>query len=78
MGHGASGRVRHGPSTSAPHKRLTLQTRLTGCALILPPDRFDDLTLLLPSGKTAAAVLTSRSWDTYTRSDLYVEPDTLG
>ena len=61
-----------------PHKRLTLQTRLTGCALILPPDRFDDLTLLLPSGKTAAAVLTSRSWDTYTRSDLYVEPDTLG
>lgn len=62
----------------APHKRLTLQTRMAGCALILPPDRFDDLSLLLPTGKTAKAVLTSRSWDTYTRSDLYVEPIALG
>lgn len=61
-----------------PHKRTILQDRLKGCALILPPDRFDDLSLLLPTGKTAEAVLTSRSWDTYTRSDLYVEPATLG
>jgi hypothetical protein len=61
-----------------PHKRVTLQTRLTGCALIVPADRFDDLSLLLPSGKTAEAALTSRSWDTYTRSDLYAEPDPLG
>lgn len=62
----------------APQKRLVLQTRLSSCALILPADRFDDLTLLLPSGKTVAAALTSRSWDTYTRSDLYAEPATLG
>lgn len=61
-----------------PHKRLTLQTRLQGCALILPADRFDDLALLLPAGKTVAAALSSRSWNTYTRSDLYVEPDPLG
>lgn len=61
-----------------PHKRSTLINRLTGCALILPADRFDDLTLLLPTGKTVGAVLTSRSWDTYTRSDLYVELDSLG
>ncbi len=61
-----------------PHKRSTLQTRLTGCVLIVPADRFDDLSLLLPSGKTAEAALTSRSWDTYTRSDLYAEPDSLG
>lgn len=62
----------------SPQKRSTLQARLTGCALILPADRFEDLTLLLPSGKTAAAVLTSRSWDTYTRSDFYAEPHPLG
>ncbi|MBX6415424.1 conjugal transfer protein TraT, partial [Pseudomonas syringae pv. tomato] len=62
----------------APHKRLTLQTRLEGCALILPADMFADLTLLLPTGKTVAGALSSRSWDTYTRSDFYAELDPLG
>ncbi|WP_117144359.1 conjugal transfer protein TraT [Pseudomonas coronafaciens] len=62
----------------APHKRLALQTRLEGCALILPADMFADLTLLLPTGKTVASALTSHSWDTYTRSDFYAEPDPLG
>lgn len=61
-----------------PQKRVTLQTRLKDCALLLPMDLFDDFALLLPAGKTIEAALTSRSWDTYTRSDLYVEPDTLG
>lgn len=55
-----------------PQKRLKLQTRLSGCALILPPDAFDDLSLLLPAGKTVEGALTSHSWATYTRSDLYV------
>ncbi|MDY7563408.1 conjugal transfer protein TraT [Pseudomonas sp. 5S4] len=62
----------------APHKRLKLQTRLAGCALILPVDVFDDLSLLLPAGKTVEAALTPRSWGTYTRSDLYAETNTLG
>jgi len=59
-------------------KRMQLQARLSGCALILPADMFDDLSLLLPAGKTAQSALNSYSWDTYTRSDLYVEPRTLG
>jgi hypothetical protein len=59
-------------------KRMQLQARLGGCALILPADMFDDLSLLLPAGKTAQSALNSYSWDTYTRSDLYVEPRTLG
>jgi len=62
----------------APQKRLKLQTRLAGCALILPADVFDDLSLLLPAGKTVEAALTPRSWNTYTRSDLYAELNTLG
>jgi len=57
-----------------PMRRGTLQARLAGCALILPHDAIDDISLLLPEGKSAAAVLGSRSWATYTRSDLYVEP----
>lgn len=61
-----------------PHKRSTLQKRLAGCALILPADMFENLALLLPTGKTVAAALASPSWDTYTRSDLYAEPDPLG
>lgn len=61
-----------------PHRRAQLQDRLHGCVLILPADRFNDLSLLLPAGKTVRAVLTSYSWDTYTRSDLYAEPCTLG
>lgn len=61
----------------APHKRLTLQTRLAGCALILPQDVFDDLSLLLPAGKTIQTALIPQSWGTYTRSNLYVEPDPL-
>lgn len=55
-----------------PFKRSHLQARLTGCVLMLPADMFDDLTLLLPSHKTVQSVLSSRSWTTYTRSDLYV------
>ncbi|WP_243845206.1 conjugal transfer protein TraT [Pseudomonas syringae group genomosp. 3] len=55
-----------------PNKRGQLQARLTGCVLIVPADMFDDLTLLLPSDKTVQSVLSSRSWGTYTRSDLYV------
>jgi hypothetical protein len=55
-----------------PFKRSQLQTRLAGCVLILPSDLFDDLTLLLPEGKTAKSVLSSYSWATYSRSDLYV------
>lgn len=61
-----------------PHKRSTLQNRLAGCSLILPADMFENLALLLPIGKTVAAALASRSWDTYTRSDLYAEPNPLG
>ncbi|WP_247868545.1 MULTISPECIES: conjugal transfer protein TraT [unclassified Pseudomonas] len=62
-----------------PHKRHELHRRLTGCALILPADVFeDDLSLLLPTGKTVESALTSRSWTTYTRSDLYVERVPLG
>lgn len=60
-----------------PHQRSRLQARLSACALIVPADRFDDLTLLLPAGKTVAAALASPSWNTYTRSDLYVEHDPL-
>lgn len=55
-----------------PSKRAQLQTRLTGCVLMLPADMFDDLSLLLPEGKTVQSVLSSHSWATYTRSDLYV------
>jgi hypothetical protein len=55
-----------------PFKRNQLQARLTGCVLMLPADMFDDLSLLLPSHKTVQSVLSSRSWATYTRSDLYV------
>lgn len=55
-----------------PFKRSQLQAQLTGCVLMLPADMFDDLTLLLPSHKTVQSVLSSRSWATYTRSDMYV------
>lgn len=55
-----------------PMKRGSLQARLSGCALILPHDAIDDISLLLPAGKSVAAVLRSRSWDKYIRSDLYV------
>ncbi|MEX6666887.1 conjugal transfer protein TraT [Pseudomonas sp. W2-17] len=55
-----------------PFKRSQLQAQLTGCVLMLPADMFDDLTLLLPSHKTVQSVLSTRSWATYTRSDLYV------
>lgn len=55
------------PSTFA-----QLRSRLTGCVLMLPADMFDDLSLLLPAGKSVQSVLRSHSWATYTRSDLYV------
>jgi len=55
-----------------PSKLAHLRDRLTGCVLMLPADMFDDLSLLLPEGKTVQSVLSSHSWATYTRSDLYV------
>lgn len=55
-----------------PFKRAQLQDRLTGCVLMLPADMFDDLSLLLPQSKTVHSVLSSHSWGTYSRSDLYV------
>lgn len=60
-----------------PSKRADLQRRLSGCALILPPDAIEDLSLQLPTGKSVAAVLASRSWNTYTGSDLYVETSAM-
>lgn len=60
-----------------PVKRSQLQQRLAGCVLMLPADMFSDFSLLLPAGRTVESALTSYSWDTYTRSDLYVEPCTL-
>lgn len=61
-----------------PTKRLKLKERLAGCALILPADVFPDLSLLLPAAKSVNAALTPHSWGTYVRSDLYVEPHSLG
>ncbi|MBX8493186.1 conjugal transfer protein TraT [Pseudomonas cichorii] len=55
-----------------PVKRTQLQARLTGCVLMIPADMFDDLSLLLPEAKTVKSALSSHSWATYTRSDLYV------
>ena len=55
-----------------PYKRSQLQARLSGCVLMLPADMFDDLNLLLPSGNTVQAALSSQHWDAYIRSDLYV------
>ncbi|MEN3262528.1 conjugal transfer protein [Sodalis endosymbiont of Spalangia cameroni] len=57
-----------------PSRRPRLQHRLDGCVPLFPPAVFDDLTLLLPAGKTAAQALTSWSFPRYCRSDLYVEP----
>lgn len=58
----------------SPSKRLNMQQRLEGCVLILPPDVFDDLTLLLPVGRTADSAIHTPCWATYTRSDLYAKP----
>lgn len=58
----------------SPAKRRLMQQRLEGCALILPPDVFSDLTLLLPLGRTAANAVHTPAWSTYTRSDLYAKP----
>lgn len=55
-----------------PFKRSQLQAHLSGCVLILPADMFEDLSLLLPKGKTVQSVLSSYSWATYIWSDLYV------
>lgn len=67
-----AGEFAHAMKRLPPFKRSQLQARLSGCVLMLPADMFDDLSLLLPEGKTAAQVLKSYSWGTYTRSDLYV------
>lgn len=57
-----------------PSGRAQLQQRLEGCVLILPPDVFTDLTLLLPLGRTAENAVHTPAWTTYTRSDLYAKP----
>lgn len=79
---GAWGTARVGEFAAAmlrlpPVKRARLQERLVGCVPVFPPDVFDDLSLLLPEGKTAAQALTTWSFPTYRRSDLYAEPDPL-
>lgn len=58
----------------SPGRLKLMQKRLEGCVLILPPDIFEDLTLLLPLGRTAENALHTPSWGTYTRSDLYAKP----
>lgn len=67
-----AGEFAHAMKRLTPSKREQLQIRLTGCVLILPADMFEDLSLLLPTGKTVSSVLASYSWGTYTRSDMYV------
>lgn len=57
-----------------PVKRAQMQHRLEGCVLILPADVFNDLTLLLPLGRTADSAVHTPAWATYTRSDLYAKP----
>ncbi|MDK9605880.1 conjugal transfer protein [Lelliottia wanjuensis] len=58
----------------SPAKRDLMQQRLEGCVLILPPDAFSDLTLLLPIGRTAENAVHTPSWGSYSRSDLYAKP----
>ncbi|WP_241509647.1 hypothetical protein [Pseudomonas ovata] len=69
-----AGEIAHALKRLSPGKRNQLQQRLAGCVLMLPADMFSDLSLLLPANRTVESVLTSYSWATYTRSDLYVEP----
>ncbi|MEN4559503.1 conjugal transfer protein [Pantoea agglomerans] len=57
-----------------PVRRAQMQQRLEGCLLILPPDVFSDLTLLLPLGRTAESAVNTPAWNTYIRSDLYAKP----
>lgn len=57
-----------------PARRAQMQQRLEGCLLILPPDVFSDLTLLLPLGRTAENAVNTPAWNTYSRSDLYAKP----
>lgn len=79
MGTARAGEMAQAMRRLQPSKRSQLRTRLTGCALILPADVFEnDLSLLLPAGKTVAAALNSHSWATYTRSDLYAERNPVG
>lgn len=61
-------------SRISPPRLKLMQQRLEGCVLILPPDVFSDLTLLLPVGRTAANAMRTPSWNTYSRSDLYAKP----
>ncbi|PWK94561.1 hypothetical protein C7431_11055 [Pantoea allii] len=62
-----------------PARRRELQQRLEGCVLILPPDVFaEDLTLLLPVGRSVETALHTPAWQTYSRSTLYAKsPDPL-
>ncbi len=71
-----AGEFAHALKRLSPGKRSQLQQRLAGCVLMLPADMFSDLSLLLPATRTVESALTSYSWATYTRSDLYVEPVT--
>ncbi|EOW6411081.1 conjugal transfer protein [Cronobacter sakazakii] len=58
----------------SPVQRANMQKRLEGCVLILPPDVFSDLSLLLPLGRNAENALNTPAWNTYIRSDLYAHP----
>lgn len=79
LGTARAGEMAEAMKRIQPSKRSQLRARLTGCALILPADVFEnDLSLLLPTGKTVASALKSQSWATYTRSDLYAERNPLG
>lgn len=70
-----AGEFAHAMNRLVPGKRKDLRNRLSECALILPADVFsgaEGLSLLLPAGKTAKQALSTLSWETYVRSDLYV------
>lgn len=57
--------------------RQVLQARLSGCALLLPHDVFENPELLQAKNKSIKQQLTSFSYKTYQRSDLYAEPCSL-
>lgn len=58
-------------------KRNLIYEKLRECTLLLPPDVFQIPDLLLAKYKTTEQQLTSYSYKTYKRSDLYAEPYSL-
>nr|WP_241392004.1 hypothetical protein [Serratia entomophila] len=77
MGNGASGGICRSHAAIAPSQAGTPATTTGWLRTCISPDVFDDLSLLLPEGKTAAQALTTWCFPTYRRSDLYAEPDPL-